>query len=204
MYNFLELEFKKLYEDIRIFNESTEPRKAFTELRKLLNDIVYYIYSNNEVYHDRNLNFYDNVQLLKEAKLISKSIEEILVKTFKNIKLYEEMIDDYYFENDAQGIKLTKLVDKNFEEIYKIIIWLVLTQGKENYEFLRDNLSDEYKEIFDKYVINEDEFESFIKNIDYYDEEDIKLKAAILVEEGEKYYFGKGVKRTIKSHCNTS
>lgn len=197
-YNFLELEFKKLYDDMMIFDESKEPKNVFTNLQQILKDIVYYIYLNNEIYFEKNLDFYDDVQLLKEANLLSSTIEELLVKTFKKVKSYDEIIDDSDFEDDTQLERITKLVDENFAIIYGIIIWLVLTCGKENYEFLREHLSDEYKQVFDRYVKSEDEFESLIKSIDYNDEEDIKIKSAILVEQGEKYYFGKEVKKDYK------
>ena len=51
VYNFLELEFRRLYDDMKIFIEDNEPRKIFNNQRKLLKDIVYYIYFNNEVYY---------------------------------------------------------------------------------------------------------------------------------------------------------
>ena len=53
VYNFLELEFRRLYDDMKIFIEDNEPRKIFNNQRKLLKDIVYYIYFNNEVYYER-------------------------------------------------------------------------------------------------------------------------------------------------------
>ena len=44
VYNFLELEFKKLYDDMKIFIENKELRNVFNNHKKLLKDIVYYIY----------------------------------------------------------------------------------------------------------------------------------------------------------------
>ena len=46
VYNFLELEFRRLYDDMKIFIEDNEPRKIFNNQRKLLKDIVHYIYFN--------------------------------------------------------------------------------------------------------------------------------------------------------------
>ena len=86
-YNFLNLEFRKLYDDMKIVTESKEPKKVFNDYKKLLNDIVYYIYLNNEVYYEKRLSCYDNIKLLKEAKLIDKSIEEIFIRVLKNIEL---------------------------------------------------------------------------------------------------------------------
>ena len=51
VYNFLELEFKKLYDDMKIFVENKELRNIFNNHKKLLKDIVYYIYFNNEIYY---------------------------------------------------------------------------------------------------------------------------------------------------------
>ena len=47
VYNFLELEFKKLYDDMKIFIENKELRNVFNNHKKLLKYIVYYIYFNN-------------------------------------------------------------------------------------------------------------------------------------------------------------
>ena len=74
VYNFLELEFRRLYDDMKIFIEDNEPRKIFNNQRKLLKDIVYYIYFNNEVYYEKNLSFYDNVRHLKEARLVDEYV----------------------------------------------------------------------------------------------------------------------------------
>ena len=88
VYNFLELEFRRLYDDMKIFIEDNEPRKIFNNQRKLLKDIVYYIYFNNEVYYEKNLSFYDNVRLLKEARLVDEYVEEMLFGALRNVELY--------------------------------------------------------------------------------------------------------------------
>ena len=85
VYNFLELEFRRLYDDMKIFIEDNEPRKIFNNQRKLLKDIVYYIYFNNEVYYEKNLSFYDNVRLLKEARLVDEYVEEMLFGALRNV-----------------------------------------------------------------------------------------------------------------------
>ena len=89
VYNFLELEFRRLYDDMKIFIEDNEPRKIFNNQRKLLKDIVYYIYFNNEVYYEKNLSFYDNVRLLKEARLVDEYVEEMLFGALRNVVIYE-------------------------------------------------------------------------------------------------------------------
>lgn len=197
VYNFLELEFRRLYDDMKIFIEDKESRKIFNNQRKLLKDIVYYIYFNNEVYYEKNLSFYDNVRLLKEARLVDEYVEEMLFGALRNVELYEERIttkEDYFYDE----IEIKRLADENFREIYELIIWLVLTYGEENYQFLRENLSDEYKEIFDKFSNKKNDFDSLIKSMNTFEDEDIKVKAAALVEEGEKYYFGKDVSQDYK------
>ena len=60
----------------------------------------------------------------------------------------ELMLKKIAFYDD---IEIERLADENFEKIYELIIWLVITYGQENYQFLKENLSDEYKEVFDKY-----------------------------------------------------
>ena len=58
VYNFLELEFRRLYDDMKIFIEDNEPRKIFNNQRKLLKDIVYYIsvsYTHLDVYKRQSL-----------------------------------------------------------------------------------------------------------------------------------------------------
>ena len=77
VYNFLELEFKKLYDDIKIFIENKELRNVFNNHKKLLKDIVYYIYFNNEIYYEKGLSIYDNIKLLREARLVDEYVEEI-------------------------------------------------------------------------------------------------------------------------------
>ena len=197
VYNFLELEFKKLYDDMKIFIENKELRNVFNNHKKLLKDIVYYIYFNNEIYYEKGLSIYDNIKLLREARLVDEYVEEMLLKALKNAELYEERIDakENCFYDD---IEIERLADENFEKIYELIIWLVLTYGQENYQFLKENLSDEYKEVFDKYSNEKNDVENLINSINNFEDEDIKIRAAALVEEGEKYYFGKDVPQDYK------
>ena len=197
VYNFLELEFKKLYDDMKIFVENKELRNVFNNHKKLLKDIVYYIYFNNEIYYEKGLSIYDNIKLLREARLVDEYVEEMLLKALKNAELYEERIDakeDCFYDD----IEIERLADENFEKIYELIIWLVLTYGQENYQFLKENLSDEYKEVFDKYSNEKNDVENLINSINNFEDEDIKIRAAALVEEGEKYYFGKDVPQDYK------
>ena len=80
VYNFLELEFKKLYDDMKIFIENKELRNVFNNHKKLLKDIVYYIYFNNEIYYEKGLSIYDNIKLLREARLVDEYVEEMLLR----------------------------------------------------------------------------------------------------------------------------
>ena len=82
VYNFLELEFKKLYDDMKIFIENKELRNVFNNHKKLLKDIVYYIYFNNEIYYEKGLSIYDNIKLLREARLVDEYGEEKQILTF--------------------------------------------------------------------------------------------------------------------------
>ena len=197
VYNFLELEFKKLYDDMKIFIENKELRNVFNNHKKLLKDIVYYIYFNNEIYYEKGLSIYDNIKLLREARLVDEYVEEMLLKALKNAELYEERIDakeDCFYDD----IEIERLADENFEKIYELIIWLVLTYGQENYQFLKENLSDDYKEVFDKYSNEKNDVENLINSINNFEDEDIKIRAAALVEDGEKYSFGTDVQREYK------
>ena len=134
-----------------------------------------------QMYMLKNLSIYDNIKLLREARLVDEYVEEMLLKALKNAELYEERIDakENCFYDD---IEIERLADENFEKIYELIIWLVLTYGQENYQFLKENLSDEYKEVFDKYSNEKNDVENLINSINNFEDEDIKIRASALVE----------------------
>ena len=70
---------------------------------------------NNEVYYEKNLSFYDNVRLLKEARLVDEYVEEMLFGALRNVELYEERIitkEDYFYDE----IEIKRLADENLEK----------------------------------------------------------------------------------------
>ena len=65
VYNFLELEFKKLYDDMKIFIENKELRNVFNNHKKLLKDI-------EKLYNEINKNL-DNLNVIKTIYKLEES-----------------------------------------------------------------------------------------------------------------------------------
>lgn len=90
--------------------------------------------------------------------------------------------------------------------LYEILAWFVTNYGEENYSLILEGLLDSEKEIFKKYLLeNKNDVEkNTVKNIEnIVDEPQVKEDIVrLLLEKGENYYFGRGVKKIVKKPIN--
>ena len=99
-------------------------------------------------------------------------------------------------ESKANTSKVGESENSKMKILYEVLVWFVVNYGEENYSLILDNLISPQKEIFVKYLsgnkekIIKGEIEN--KNGELEEKDDIIRQ---LVEKGENYYFGRGVKR---------
>ena len=86
--------------------------------------------------------------------------------------------------------------------LYEVLAWFVVSCGEENYSLILNNLTDAEKEIFKKYLSNSESVTEktiskvFEKKVDEIEEKEEVTRQ--LLEKGENYYFGRGVKKDNK------
>lgn len=218
-YDFLKLEFNYIYEDLNKLKNQTNLEMINKEVNDVINDIIYYICKQNKVLYDENEECLKRLKILKEIGIIPNEILEKIILWMdiisdsintKNIKEEnKQKLSKNKVNNEKENIKDISCENKSLKKlklIYEILVWFVINYGSENYSLFVENLFEEEKEIFKKYLKNSKlKINKNLKSnkpmiINFSDDEEKGIESAqLLVEQGEKYYFGRGVKRNYKT-----
>ena len=148
----------------------------------LIDDIIYYIYKKNNILYNEKIKWDKRLKVLKDINIISNEILDMIMLLGK--------------ESKANTSKVGESENSKMRILYEVLVWFVVNYGEENYSLILDNLISPQKEIFVKYLsgnkekIIKGEIEN--KNGELEGKDDIIRQ---LVEKGENYYFGRGVKR---------
>lgn len=199
-FDFLLLEFKDIYYILNKIWEEEDLKIINLRLIKLIKEIIITAHLNNKIFYNSENSLGENIELLYKKDIIpydlmryiTNYVEELLyLKSLLNNKLSDERTTDY------------KELLKNEELIYEACVWLAIKCGEEDYSLFINELDENEKNIFNKYIdINEekdyednDNVNSF--DIDTLDEEYIENEEEVSAEEnlltGELYYLGKNV-----------
>lgn len=188
-YDFLKLEFRDLYDDL----ENLKAKKNIEELNKsidaVISDIIYSIYKKNRILYDEKLPYMKRLEILKEINTMPEYIFKKINRWISDTKRSVEI--EYDPEHEII----------NLRNLYEILVWFVINYGKEDYSLIADNLLESEKDIFKKYLPvknrNEEKNDDEIKYnpTDVSGNEEVGTK---LLEKGENYYFGRGVRRNEK------
>lgn len=181
-YDFLKLEFKDIYQDLEELKKETTDDGIERNINILIDDIIYYIYKKNNILYNEKIKWDKRLKVLKDINIISNEILDMIMLLGK--------------ESKANTSKVGESENSKMKILYEVLVWFVVNYGEENYSLILDNLISPQKEIFVKYLsgnkekIIKGEIEN--KNGELEEKDDIIRQ---LVEKGENYYFGRGVKR---------
>lgn len=189
-YDFLKLEFRDIYEDIEELKKKTTHDDIEKNINAVIDDIIYYIYKKNSILYDEKIEWHKRLDMLKEINIIPSEIVDKILLWTKEVKVnYSNATTT---EDELLEMKI----------LYEVLVWFVVNYGEENYFLILNNLMDSEKEIFKKYLsINKSSEEKNISNIFGNKDEYVGEKEEIirqLLENGENYYFGRGVKKDTK------
>ena len=189
-YDFLKLEFRDIYEDIEELRKKTTDDDIEKSINSLIGDIIYYIYKKNNILYDEKIEWNKRLVMLKEINIIPNEILNMIMTWTKKAKANYSNIATA--EDEISEMKI----------LYEILVWFVVNYGEENYSLILDNLIDSEKEIFVKYLPNsksdkEKNSQKVLQNKVGGLEEKEEITRELL-EKGENYYFGRGVKKDSK------
>ncbi len=189
-YDFLKLEFRDIYEDIEELKKKKTHDDIEESINAVISDIIYYIYKKNNILYNEKFEWHKSLEVLKEINIISSDVVDKIISWAKKVKV---------------NYSNTTTAEDEFEEIkilYEILVWFVVKYGEENYSLILNSLLDSEKEIFKKYLsIDEDTIEKSISNVFQIKLDKIEEKEEVarqLLEKGENYYLGRGVKKDNK------
>ena len=189
-YDFLKLEFRDIYEDIEELKKKTTHDDIEKNINAVIDDIIYYIYKKNSILYDEKIEWHKRLDMLKEINIIPSEIVDKILLWTKEVKVNYSNVTTT--EDELSEMKI----------LYEVLVWFVVNYGEENYFLILNNLMDSEKEIFKKYLsINKSSEEKNISNIFGNKDEYVGEKEEIirqLLENGENYYFGRGVKKDTK------
>lgn len=189
-YDFLKLEFRDIYEDIAELKKKTTHDDIEKSINDVISNIIYYIYKKNNILYNEKIEWHKSLEVLKEINIISSDVVDKIISWTKKVKV---------------NYSNTTKVEDEFEEIkilYEILVWFVVKYGEEDYSLIVNSLIDSEKEIFKKYLsIDEDTIEKSTSNVFQIKVDKIEEKEEVarqLLEKGENYYLGRGVKKDNK------
>ena len=189
-YDFLKLEFRDIYEDIEELRKKTTHDDIEKNINALIGDIIYYIYKKNSILYDEKIQWNKRLEMLKEINIIPSEILDMIILWSNKVKVNHS--DIITAEDKISEMKI----------LYEILAWFVVNYGEENYSLIVDNLIDSEKEIFTKYLptsksIPEKKASKVLENKvgELEEKEEVTRQ---LLEKGENYYFGRGVKKDSK------
>ncbi len=199
-FDFLLLEFKDIYYILNRTWEEEDLRVINLKLIKLIKEIIITAHLNNKIFYNTENTLEENMEILYDKNIISYDL-------MRYIKNYLDEL--YYFKNlfnsnlnDEKKSDYRELL-KNEELIYEICVWLAIKCGEEDYSLCINNLTNEEKKMFNKYLnlnleksYDEESLESFgideMDDIDeYLEKEETSAEENLLT--GELYYLGKNV-----------
>lgn len=189
-YDFLKLEFRDIYEEIEELKKKTTHDDIEENINAIINDIIYYIYKKNSILYDEKIEWHKRLEILKEINIMPSEILDKIIIWTKKVKV--NYANTTTAEDELEEMKV----------LYEVLAWFVVSCGEENYSLILNNLTDSEKEIFKKYLSTSENVTE--KNISKFFEKkvgEIEEKEEVtrqLLEKGENYYFGRGVKKDNK------
>lgn len=189
-YDFLKLEFRDIYEEIEELKKKTTHDDIEKNINTIINDIIYYIYKKNSILYDEKIEWHKRLEILKEINIMPSEILDKIIIWTKKVKV--NYANATTAEDELEEVKV----------LYEVLAWFVVSCGEENYSLILNNLTDSEKEIFKKYLsTSESATEKTISKIFEKKVDEIEEKEEVtrqLLEKGENYYFGRGVKKDNK------
>ena len=189
-YDFLKLEFRDIYEEIEELKKKTTHDDIEENINAIINDIIYYIYKKNSILYDEKIEWHKRLEILKEINIMPSEILDKIIIWTKKVKV--NYANTTTAEDELEEMKV----------LYEVLAWFVVSCGEENYSLILNNLTDAEKEIFKKYLSNSESVTEktiskvFEKKVDEIEEKEEVTRQ--LLEKGENYYFGRGVKKDNK------
>lgn len=189
-YDFLKLEFRDIYEEIEELKKKTTHDDIEENINAIINDIIYYIYKKNSILYDEKIEWQKRLEILKEINIMPSDILDKIIIWTKKVKV--NYVNTTTAEDELEEMKV----------LYEVLAWFVVSCGEENYSLILNNLTDAEKEIFKKYLSNSESVTEktiskvFEKKVDEIEEKEEVTRQ--LLEKGENYYFGRGVKKDNK------
>ena len=189
-YDFLKLEFRDIYEEIEELKKKTTHDDIEENINAIINDIIYYISKKNSILYDEKIEWHKRLEILKEINIMPSEILDKIIIWTKKVKV--NYANTTTAEDELEEMKA----------LYEVLAWFVVSCGEENYSLILNNLTDAEKEIFKKYLSNSESVTEktiskvFEKKVDEIEEKEEVTRQ--LLEKGENYYFGRGVKKDNK------
>ena len=189
-YDFFKLEFRDIYEEIEELKKKTTHDDIEENINAIINDIIYYIYKKNSILYDEKIEWHKKLEILKEINIMPSEILDKIIIWTKKVKV--NYANNKTAEDELEEMKV----------LYEVLAWFVVSCGEENYSLILNNLTDAEKEIFKKYLSTSESVTQkniskvFEKKVDEIEEKDEVTRQ--LLEKGENYYFGRGVKKDNK------
>ena len=200
-FDFLLLEFKDIYYILNKIWEEENLKVVNLNLIKFIKEAIITAHLNNKIFYNTENNLEENMELLYEKKIISYDLMRYIKNYLEELYYFKDLLNsNLEEEKDFDYMDILK----NEDLIFEICVWLSLNCGEEDYSLFISSLSDEEKNVFNKYInISfdsdcEDEILDSL-GIEELDEIEEYLQEETSAEEnllnGELYYLGKNVEK---------
>ncbi|VYU67695.1 sel1 repeat family protein [Clostridium tertium] len=150
-YDFLLLEFKDVYYIINKVFEEEEIRAVNSNLVKFIKEIIIKAHLNNKIFYNSENSFSKNLEILYKKNIIPYDL----------MRYISSYIEDLYYYKKILNAKIKEAMDYrekiiNEDIIYNACVWLAVSSGEEDYSLFINNLNNDEKIVFNKYLNNND------------------------------------------------
>jgi len=160
-FNFLLLEFKNLHYGISSINKETDIEKVIEQLIKLIKEVIITAHSKKNIFYNSEEELIKNIEYLARKEILPYSLMKYLKKYIEDLEIISSVL------NDENKEEFKEILD--YKLLYETLVWMATTFGEEKYHLFYDNLNENEKAIFDKYIDKEDKGENTFTEKDKFD-----------------------------------
>lgn len=181
-YDFLLLEFKDVYYIVNKVFEEEEIRIVNSNLIKFIKEIIIKAHLNNKIFYNSENSFSKNLEILYKRNIIPYDLMRYISSYIEDLYYYKKIFTTKVKDH---GDYREKIINEDI--VYNVCVWLVVSSGEEDYSLFVNNLNEDEKIVFNKYLnniesdfkyntVDEDEDEDEEEVEEDIDEEDVESR----------------------------
>lgn len=206
-FDFLLVEFEDILYIINKIWKEKDIKIVARKLLKLINEVIIKAHLKNNILYNPENNLIESIDVLYKNNIMPYEFLRYLVSYIEEVKHLDKLLENKNIVMENRDIFYELLKNEDF--IYELCVWLATNAGEENYYLFVDDLEENDRELFIKYIYfknncldskNKDIIDLPLEeeDIEDYSSEDDELTIEENLMKGELYYLGNEVEQDYK------